>query len=408
MPGTDADDVWDVVVVGAGPAGSSAALAAARAGARTLVLDRARFPRYKTCGGGLVGSTLAALPTGLRIPVRQEITEATFTLHGRQPVTRRSRPPFLTMVDRADFDETLLRAAIDAGAAARLGAMVLTVAEADHAGDVRVETRDGPIRARFVVGADGSASRIARHVGVVLAEVDLGLELELESGGHAGDWQGRLHLDFGTAPGSYGWVFPKGDRLTVGVIAAKGGGEAERRYLDRYVAALGLDRARVLVDSGHLTRCRAPGSPLGRGRVLVAGDAAGLLDPWMREGISFAVRSGLMAGRIAADAAREQAARARGEGGGAGSAGVEHRPRPSDVAQAEYRRWVDTTLTPEMDAGRVFLAGFRRRPDLAHLAVARTRPGWAAFRRMCRGTTTLPLLLQHPVIRASVALGQRL
>jgi geranylgeranyl reductase family protein len=370
---------WDVVVVGAGPAGSSAALAAARAGARTLVLDRAPFPRYKTCGGGLVGATLAALPTDLAVPVRDTITAATFSHHGCREVTRKSRTPLLSMVNRAEFDAALLSRALRAGAVARTG---VTVAGLDDDADgVRVRTRNGEVLAAMVVGADGSAGRIARHVGARFEQVDLGLELELEAGRHAERWRGRLHMDWGRTPGSYGWLFPKGDRLTAGVISAKGGADDERGYLQEYLNRLGLAGARVLHDSGHLTRCRAADSPLGRGRVLLAGDAAGLLDPWMREGISFAVRSGSAAGRLAASAARTAHA---------------------DGVQGAYRRWMGAALAPEMDAGRAFLAAFARRPGLLHTLLTRTPLGWAAFRRMCLGSTSLPSLLGHDPVRVGV------
>jgi geranylgeranyl reductase family protein len=375
---------WDVVVVGAGPAGSSAAYAAARAGARTLVLDRAVFPRYKTCGGGLVGATLAALPADLDVPVLDRVDAATFSRDGRREVTKRSDVPLLAMVNRAEFDEALLRRAVRAGAVARTGVAVTAID--DDTDGVRVRTREGDVSARFLIGADGSASRVGRHLGVRTDRVDLGLEVELEAGGHAARWRGRMHMDWGRTPGSYGWLFPKGDRLTVGVIAAKGGADEQRRYLESYLHRLGLTDARVLHDSGHLTRCRTADSPLGRGRVLLAGDAAGLLDPWMREGISFAVRSGAAAGRLAASGARST---------------------DCNGVQLAYERWVAGTLAPEMSAGERFLAAFERRPGTMHTVLTRIPLGWAAFRRMCLGTTTLPSLLAHRVVRLGVGVAAR-
>ena len=157
---------------------------------------------------------------------------------------------------------------------------------------------DGP-SCRRLIGADGSAGVAGRHVGVRIARTDLGLEVELA--GVGADWEQRVHLDWGTDAGTYGWVFPKADRLTVGVIQRKGEGAATRAYLARLLDGLGLADHERLHDSGHLTRWREPGSPVRRGAVLVAGDAAGLLEPWTREGISFALRSGLAAGAAAAD-----------------------------------------------------------------------------------------------------------
>jgi flavin-dependent dehydrogenase len=229
-----------------------------------------------------------------------------------------------------------------------------------------------------VIAADGTSSRLARDVGVRLSRVDLGLELELEAGPLAGEWADRVHLDWGPIPGSYAWVFPKGDTLTVGVIAARGAGEATRAYLRDVVGWLGLGGLRVLQDTGHLTRCRTPGSPLGRGRVLLAGDAAGLLEPWTREGISFATRSGALAGVVAA-------------GGAPG-------------AVERYRAALSADLLPEMAAGERCLRAFEARPWAFHELIRSTSVGWRQFSRITRGETTLARAVRWRPVRAGLGL----
>ncbi|MEU1778390.1 MULTISPECIES: geranylgeranyl reductase family protein [Streptomyces] len=382
------ESVWDVVVVGAGPAGASAARAAAVEGRRVLLLEKAELPRYKTCGGGIIGPSRDALPPGFELPLRDRVHAVTFSLNGRMTRTRRSKRMLFGLINRAEFDAALVESAKAAGAEVRTG---VTVSRVEQHGPAVPDRRtvalvlgDGStVLARAVVGADGSAGRIGAHVGVKLEQVDLGLEAEIPVPATvAEDWAGRVLIDWGPIPGSYGWVFPKGDTLTVGVISARGEGAATKRYLEDFIARLGLAGFEPSISSGHLTRCRADDSPLSRGRVLVCGDAAGLLEPWTREGISFALRSGRLAGEWAVRIAEAQDA-------------VDARRQALNYAFA-----IKAGLGVEMGVGRRMLTLFERRPGLVHAAVTGFRPAWRAFARITRGSTTLAEIVRtHPVAR---------
>ena len=370
---------WDVAVVGAGPGGLAAAHAAATGGARTIVLERAEHPRYKTCGGGLIGTSLSIAESRIPVPARDAIGAITFTNDGRRSFTKRSPGrPLLTMVRRDDFDHAWLEAALAAGAEVRQSCQARAITQDEDSASVTLA--DGSVvTAKVVIGADGSAAVSSRHVGVTFDQQDLGLEVEL--GATEADraaWHGRVQLDWGPVPGSYGWVFPKDDELTVGVIMAKGKGAETKEYLAHFLGRLGLADRPVHRDSGHLTRCRSADAPLRKGRVLVVGDAAGLLEPWTREGISYALRSGSWAGAVAA-AAQE----------------------PADLA--EYDSQVRRDLLPEMAAGRRLLQVFAKHPALVHGAMA-TPLGWRAFESFCRGELSMANVLKRPAIRAAVSL----
>lgn len=369
-----AEPSWDVAVVGGGPAGLSAAYASASAGARTIVLERAEHPRYKTCGGGLIGASLGVAGPRIRVPGRDTIDAITFTRDGRREFTRRSSDPLMTMVRRDEFDLAWYEAAVAAGATVRQNSQVRGLTQHDDAATVTLA--DGAeITAKVVIGADGSAGISSRHVGVDLDQQDLGLEVELAATeADRASWRGRVLLDWGPFPGSYGWVFPKQDELTVGVIMAKGHGADTKKYLTDFVARLGFADRTVVRDSGHLTRCRRPDSPLRKGRVVLVGDAAGLLEPWTREGISYALRSGTWAGEAAA---------------------------ADDLAS--YERKVADELAPEMAAGRRLLSVFAKHPTVVHSAFA-TSLGWRAFRAYCRGDLSMAEAVHRPAVHAAVTL----
>jgi geranylgeranyl reductase family protein len=375
---------FDVVVIGGGPAGAAAARVAAAAGARVCLLERAVLPRYKTCGGGLVGIArdhirAAGLDVG-RL-ARADVDMLTLTLDGRLTRTRRRRDgePILSMVMRPELDNALVDAAKAAGAEVRTETTVTGVREE---GAAVVSVRGGAdLRAAVVIGADGTSSRAAGYVGVRCDQVDVGLEGEFRAPPElAARWARRMLLDWGPVPGSYGWLFPKGDVLTVGVIGARDEGPAMRAYYEKFVASLGLAELPRVHDSGHLTRVRAADSPVRRGRVLVAGDAAGLLDPWTREGISFALRSGRLAGEAAAAAAS-------GDG----------------TALAAYPDRVDAVFGDEVAAGRLLLALYRRHPGLMHAAMSGGPGAFGLFTRIVDGRSTIARQLGRPGVARTVA-----
>ena len=366
---------WDVAIVGGGPAGLAAAYAAATAGARTIVLERAQHPRYKTCGGGLIGTSLAVATSRVTVPSRDTIDAVTFTDNGRRAFTRHARGrPLLTMVRREDFDLAWYDAAVTAGAKVRQNAQARAITQDERS--ALVTLADGStVTASVVIGADGSAGIASRSVAVTFGQQDLGLEVELAAtDADRAAWRGRVLLDWGPVPGSYGWVFPKNDQLTVGVIMSKGRGTDTKRYLARFLARLGLADRPIRHDSGHLTRCRRIDAPLRLGRVLVVGDAAGLLEPWTREGISYALRSGSWAGEAAAH---------------------------GDLGR--YPRLVHEHLVPEMAAGHRLLQVHARHPHLVHATMA-SPVGWRAFTAFCRGELSMAEVVRRPGIHAAVTL----
>jgi geranylgeranyl reductase family protein len=369
---------YDVVVVGAGPAGSAAARAAATSGQRVLLLDRSRFPRYKTCGGGLIGQSLGAIGELPGLPRRADVTSAGFSFRGGRTAVRTAATPLIRTVLRQEFDQWLVAAAVRAGAEFRDGCAVRS-GETTRSG-ATLSTAYGAVSARTVIAADGASGRLSRMIGVQVGRVDLGLEVELAAPAWlAREWADRIHLDWGPLPGSYGWVFPKGDTLTVGVIAARGAGEATRGYLRDLLRWQRLDGLEVVRESGHLTRCRTSSSPLAAGPLLAVGDAAGLLEPWTREGISFALRSGAAAGAACA----------------------------SEDPAGAYRAALDRELLPEMAAGDTCLVAFERRPRAFHELITRTPMGWRGFLRLASGDTTLARAMAHPSVRLGLGLLAR-
>lgn len=325
---------FDVVVVGAGPAGASAAFELARAGLSAAIVEKAKLPRYKTCGGGLLGRTLKLLPIDVREVVERECFQA--ELHHHAPAlmysTRRDTP-VVSMVMRDRFDFLLTRAAESAGATLLAGAALSElVIEKDQ---VRLRAGGRAIVAKFVIGADGVMSAVARRAGYPeLQRVIPALECELTVPPETWARFTAARFDFGLTPRGYGWVFPKHNRLSVGVLTTRRGACNLNDEYQRYVAALGLDRPLSEERHGFMIPATPRRQLFSRERIFLVGDAAGLADPVTAEGISGAILSGQLAARaIVANAADARSAMAR------------------------YRRELSTSILSELRIARLLARG---------------------------------------------------
>lgn len=295
---------YDVIVVGAGPAGSTTAYRLATVGAKVLLLDRAEFPRDKPCGGGVTLRAVRELPFSIDPVVEQVVSTAVLRL-GFRKTAERGRGPLAYMTQRKRLDHYLVEKAVGAGAQLREGVKVSGVST-DETG-VAVTAGDERFEGEVLVGADGVNGVSARALGLGGNKtIGVALEANVPNGKiDAERYRGRFVLELGTVPGGYGWIFPKGDHVNVGVGGWNDEGPRLRKHLEDLCREHDVSLDDLEEIRGYRLPCREHDSRLARGRALIVGDAAGLIDPLTGDGMFEA----FLSGRFAADEIRSLLAR---------------------------------------------------------------------------------------------------
>jgi len=289
--------VHDVIVVGTGPAGAVLAYLLAKRGLDVLILERATLPRYKTCGGGVTWKAIQNLPFDVSPVLEHKAVGGVVTYAGQQMLKVEVSWPIAWLVMRDRFDHYLVQQAVQAGARLMEGVSVIRVEQRPDR--VVVNTTQGELEAQLLAGADGVNSVVARSIGLLPdREVGVAVEAEVAVSPASLEAQGAYAtFDFGALPGGYGWIFPKRDHLSVGVFhAIPGKAIGLKKALEKFIAseAVLLD-PQILHLQGHQIPLGGRKQTLHQGRVLLVGDAANLADPWMGEGISYAVVSARLA-----------------------------------------------------------------------------------------------------------------
>ena len=290
---------FDVLVVGAGPGGSATAIHLARGGASVLLADRARFPRDKPCGGGVTGRALRQVPCDITPVVERVVDTFELRLHHGRSFRRRSAEPLIVMTQRRRLDAYLAGQAVAAGAEFRDGTRVEHVEI--HEDRVLATVGGEPVAAGMLVGADGANGIVAKAAGLE-AGIERGVALEGNVRWSLLDeekFASTAVVEIGAPAGGYGWLFPKGDHANLGVGGWATEGPQLREHLARLARAYAVDPDAITGLRGHRLPMRRVGSSSpALGRVVLVGDAAGLVDPLSGDGMYEA----FVSARLAAEA----------------------------------------------------------------------------------------------------------
>ncbi|MEO0752508.1 MAG: geranylgeranyl reductase family protein [Pseudomonadota bacterium] len=298
---TNSDVQVDIVVIGAGPAGSAAAVSALSSRASVAIIDKASFPRDKLCGGLITGRCARLIKDVFAREIDHELfdTRGTFEFFMGSTCLAKMRdvpPAHLTM--RWDFDNQLFQQALTQGAHDYSGHRIksLNLEKSNVVLECGTSLRFG-----CLIGADGVRSRVAEALfGQSYEPSQIGFALEIEDSSQPSDPDAPIRVDFGAAAWGYGWSFPKRHGTTIGVGGLHPENPDLKAKLAQYADHLGRNtKAKV---KGHFLPFGGFRNRPGRDNVLLVGDAAGFVDPITGEGIGYAIQSGGLAGRAAAEA----------------------------------------------------------------------------------------------------------
>lgn len=293
--------MYDLIIVGGGPSGASAGRVAGKRGLSTILIEKENFPRYKPCGGALSSYGLSCLD--FKLPesvIERNISKV--RVHFRGSFVEGMKETNLAfLISRKIFDNFLLEKARETGIEIHTGEKVLDCVEKEDC--VEVRTTDNTYLGRFVLIAEGSGGVLKYKVRSrdKRTEYCLGLVSEIsdEDKTISSRLLGTLDIHFGIAQRGYGWIFPHAGYYSAGVVGTAQSLEHPKKVLLDFLQENGLSgdfpvRSHIIPTGGIKRK-------IINSRLLLCGDAAGFVDAFTGEGISYAIRSGQLAAETVAD-----------------------------------------------------------------------------------------------------------
>lgn len=321
---------YDVIIAGAGPSGGMLACELTGRGINVLVLEKDILPRYKCCAGG-VTFRAAEFLNGAMDTLRDNTIHNVTVQFKNDDYSGYSESDLIYTFMREEFDYGLIKMAEKAGATVVQGQKIKGVTH--NNGQVEVFTEQGTYRARFLAGADGAGSIVARTMGgngirdyIAAINADVIVpDNELEK------WKTRIHIDVGCVSEGYGWVFPKKQMLSIGIGCIKSKAKNIKQDFEKFIASLGFEQYTISRLSGGMLPICKKNAIVCKDRMLLLGDAAGFVDPLTGEGIYNALKSARLAAPV-----------------------IEKCIRQNIDSLDEYQRAVEKEILPEIHLAWVF------------------------------------------------------
>ncbi|MFX0092969.1 MAG: geranylgeranyl reductase family protein [Candidatus Hodarchaeota archaeon] len=294
----------DLIVVGAGPAGATAGLIAAKAGLDVQILEKESLPRDKTCGGGVLYRTTKILD---QIGISQKeldsvcyrISKELWMINASNTTAKlQSEKPLVFMTLRKDFDYFLAQKAQELGAVVRDNHYVREITYQSDAVEVRTKTGQR-FRAKAIIGADGVNGTVGKKIGLHTKWRGDGVGVAIEARAYLPqeevDQHSMTKIYYGLVDYGYIWLFPKHDHIGVGIGQLVDYAQGMRKKFLQFIEKLGWEEYLDKPSSFRLPFGHYNLHPIAD-RTILCGDASGFVDPWVGEGIHFAIESGKYAG----------------------------------------------------------------------------------------------------------------
>ena len=294
---------FDVVIIGSGPAGASAAFELAKSNLKVAIIEKEQLPRYKTCGGGFVYRGRRHLPFDISEAVEREFFDVDIRFDAKKLAFKTERKrPIISMIMRDNFDHLITKKAKKLGVTIFEEEQLLAL-ELGEIAKLKTSRRD--ITSKFVIAADGALSPTSKMAGWQETRM-MCPALEYEIKVPDADFKrlsNSARFDIDVVPYGYGWCFPKANHLSVGVgnfMKAKKGIDLKSHY-QTYLKALGITEVLESEAHGFIIPISPRKDGFVKQNVFLCGDAAGFADPVTAEGISNAIYSGILAAQSIAE-----------------------------------------------------------------------------------------------------------
>lgn len=362
---TEINEIYDVLIIGAGPAGSLLSYLLCELKLKVALIDKANFPRKKVCAGGLPSKVLDILPFDIKPIIEKEISQITLFYKLQKEFTKSYRKPLLYMVNRDKFDAYLVQKARTLGVDFFDKEAVQSLKFEDDFWNITTTSR--LLKAKIIVGADGANGFVAKNVGLNPIDIlDIGIQVDvpIKQVSRNTALTDRVILDWGSIPDGYGWIFPKKDSLSIGVKGPVKMGKGLKLYLEKMLQHFQLD-IKDFVITGHLIPHHISEKPISKEKVLLVGDAAGLVDCWTGEGIFYSLKSAQIA-------ARE----------------IKRFFDGHYKALSNYESAINAEIMPELMTSHHFLNKFNYFSSVAFRVIKKYDYPWDLFCRIMRGDRT--------------------